>query len=237
VVRRGSAKPLFTGSNPVVASNFLPRAPLVLLLLLSVLGCASAPVGPPPDPNGDRFLCGPRDARSVCLSVPLREGCALRFVEGESIPPEAEERIVVRRPSGEETQVHSPADLAGCVRIASAADALEYLRLFSSFKTVHLVEPQRLEVFPGPSPACVLTCLRSGIWRTLGLTAPRVTPRGDGSFEVRRVLMKPKPYDWMPTLYRTVELVKPDGSVEVLSETRVRALPEDLADLAFPMYL
>ncbi len=214
------------------------RAFLRACLLLPVLGCASAPVGPPPaDPDGKRFLCGPYDARSVCLSVPFREGCALRFVEGESIPPEAEEKIVVRRPSGEEAQVHGPADVAGCVRVGSAAEALEYLRLFSSFKTVHLVEPQRLEVFPGPSESCLLTCLRPRIWRKLGLTEARVTPREDGSFEVARIIMKPEPHDWMPTLYRAVELVKPDGAVEILSETKIPSAPEDLAGLTFPMYL
>jgi hypothetical protein len=134
-------------------------------------------------------------------------------------------------------QAHGPADLAGCVRIVSAADALEYLRLFSSYRTVHLAEPQRLEVFPGPSPDCVLTCLRPRIWRKLGLTPPSVTPRDDGSFEVTRIVMKPEPYDWMPTLYRAVELVKPDGSVEILSETRIPSAPEDLMGLGFPMYL
>ena len=49
--------------------------------------------------------------------------------------------------------------------------------------------------------------------------------------------MKPEPHDWMPTLYRAVELVKPDGAVEILSETPVKAAPEDLAGLTFPMYL
>jgi hypothetical protein len=138
----------------------LPRA-LALLLLLPALGCASAP-GPrdaSPERNGDRFLCGTRDARQVCL--PLVAGsCAVRFVEGGSIPAEAEEQIAVRRSAGPESPVRGPADLAGCARIASAAEALEYLRLFSSRATIHLFEPQRLEVFEGPSgKACWSTCL------------------------------------------------------------------------------
>ena len=210
------------------------------LLLLSVLGCASAagPGGAPPERNGDRFLCGPREARSLCLAVPVREGCAIRFVEGGSIPAEAEERIVVQRPSGGEPRVQGPADLAGCVHITSAAGALEYLRLFSSRSTVHLFNPQRLEVFPGAAgPSCWTSCLKPRVWRKLGLSEPRVTPRDDGSFEVARVVMKPEPHDWMPTLYRAVELVKPDGAVEILSETPVKAAPEDLAGLTFPMYL
>jgi hypothetical protein len=159
-------------------------------------------------------------------------------VEGESLPAEAEERIVVQRPSGEEVQVHGPTDLAGCVHILSAADALEYLRLFSSRATIHLFDPQRLEVFPGtPGPACWTSCLKPGVWRKLGLSEPRVTSRHDGSFEVARVIMKPEPHDWMPTLYRDVELVKPDGVVEILSERPVKAAPDDLAGLTFPVYL
>ena len=101
------------------------------ILLLLVLGCSSAPGpgGKTMDWNGDRFLCGSREARSVCLSS-VRAGCAVRFVEEGSIPAEAGERIVVRFSFGEEETVRGPADLAGCVRIASAAEALEYLRLF-----------------------------------------------------------------------------------------------------------
>jgi hypothetical protein len=214
------------------------RAPVLLLLLLAI-GCASAPGpgGTTPDRNGDRFLCGPRNARSVCLPV-VREGCAVRFVEGESIPPEAEERIVVRRPSGGEVRVGGPADLAGCVHIASAADALEYLRLFSSFATVHLFESQRLEVFQGPSgPACQFTCLPPRVWRKLRLVEPQVTPSSDGSFKVTRTVMKPEPQLWMPTLYRLTERVAQDGAVEILAEERISATPEDLAGLTFPMYL
>ena len=109
-----------------------------------------------------------REARSVCLPG-VRAGCAVRFVEGESIPAEAGERIVVRFSFGEEETVRGPADLAGCVRIASAAEALEYLRLFSSLSTVHLFEPQRLEVFaarPAARPAGRPVCLRAsgGSW-------------------------------------------------------------------------
>jgi hypothetical protein len=223
----------------------LPRALalLLLLLLLPALGCASAP-GPgeaSSDRNGDRFLCGPEDARQVCLSLvhPLIiDRCAVRFVEGGSIPAEAEERIAVRRSSGPEAPVHGPADLAGCVRIASAAEALEYLRLFSSRATVHLFEPQRLEVFAGQSgKACWSTCLPPRAWRKLKLAAPRVTTRDDGSFEVTRIVMKPEPQAWMPTLYRIVERVTRDGAVEVLSEKPIAAAPEDLEGLSFPMYL
>jgi hypothetical protein len=64
-----------------------------------------------------------------------------------------------------------------------------------------------------------------------------VTPRDDGSFEVARIVMKPEPQAWMPTLYRTVERVTRDGAVEILSEEPVPAAPEDLEGLSFPMYL
>jgi hypothetical protein len=210
------------------------------IALLLALGCASAPRqrGTAPDWNGDHFLCGPRDARSVCLSI-VREECAVRFVEGESIPAEAEETIVVRRSSGAGITVRGPADLAGCVRIANAADALEYLRLFSSRSTVHLFEPRRLEVFQGPSgcPACWSTCLPPRDWRKLRLAEPRVIPRPDGTFEVTRTVMKPIPQDWLPTLYRVTERVTRDGAVEILTEEAIPAAMEDLAGLSFPMYL
>lgn len=213
---------------------------LLLLLVLLALGCASVPGsggGSPPDPNGDRYLCGPREARKVCLPIAFQERCTFRFVEGESLPAEAEEKIVVRRASATEVTVRGPADVAGCVRLTSAADVLEYLRLFSSFATVHLFEPQRLEVYPGASPACRFTCLPPRVWRKLNLAEPVVTPRDDGSFEVARIVMKPQPQYWLPTLYRTVERVKPDGAVEILTETPVPAAPEDLAGLTFPAYL
>lgn len=210
------------------------------IVLLLVLGCSSTPGpgGKTPDWNGDRFLCGSREARSVCLSS-VRAGCAIRFVEGESIPAEAEEKIVVRFSFGEEETVRGPADLAGCVRIASAADALEYLRLFSSLSTVHLFEPQRLEVFRGPSgsPACRSACLPPRVWRKLGLAEPRVTPLNDGGFEVTRIVIKPEPQPWMPTLYRVSERVARDGAVEILSEEAIPSTREDLAGLSFPMYL
>jgi len=210
------------------------------IVLFLTLGCASAPRqgGTAPDWNGGRFLCGSREARSVCLSS-VRTGCALRFVEGESIPAEAEEKIVVRFSFGEEETVRGPADLAGCVRIASAAEALKYLRLFSSLSTVHLFEPQRLEVFRGPSggPACRSTCLPSRVWRKLGLAEPRVTSLDGGGFEVTRIVIKPEPQPWMPTLYRINERVARDGAVEILSEEAIPSAVEDLAGLSFPMYL
>jgi hypothetical protein len=134
--------------------------------------------------------------------------------------------------------VKAPSDLVGCVRIETAADALEYLRLFSSSSTVHLFEPQRLEVFPGSSgPGCRFTCLHPRIWRKLGLAEASAVLLEDGSFEVRRIVMKPEPQAWMPTLYRVVERVTRDGAVRVVSEEPVPARPEDLKELAFPIYL
>lgn len=168
----------------------------------------------------------------------VHEGCIVRFVEGQSIPAEAEEQIVVRRSYGEEIRVLGPGDLVGCIRIASSAEALEYLRLFSSSATVHLFEPQLLEVFQGPSgPACWMTCLPARIWRKLGLSGPEIKSRDDGSFEVTRIVMKPEPQLWQPTLYRIVERVERNGEVETLSEKAIAAAPEDLAGLSFPMYL
>jgi hypothetical protein len=212
---------------------------LALPFLLLILGCASAPGlgAAPPDPDGNRFLCGAQDSRSLCLPV-VRGECAVRFVEGESIPAEAEERVVVRRASGEEVRVNSPSDLAGCVHLESAAEVLEYLRLFSSFSTVHLFEPQRLEIFPASSgPACRFTCVSPRVWRKLRLADPSVTSLGDGSFQVTRSVIKPLPQPWMPTLYRLTERVTQDGTVEILSEVPVPAHREDLAGLTFPMYL
>jgi len=211
-----------------------PRA-FGLSLLLLLLGCASAPG--PDDANGHRFLCGPQEARQLCLPV-VRGGCAVHFLQGESIPPEAGEKVVRFGEAGEEVRVQGPSGLTGCVRIETAADALEYLRFFSSLSTVHLFEPQRLEVFPGRSgPDCRFTCLAPRIWRRLGLTEAAVTVLKEGSFEVRRTVMKPEPQLWRPTLYRVVERVTRDGAVRTVSEEPVPARLEDLKDLSFPMYL
>jgi hypothetical protein len=211
-----------------------------LSLQVLILGCASAPGpgAPARDWNGDRFLCGARGTRPVCLSI-VRTGCAVQFVAGESIPAETAEKIVVRLSFGEEDTVRGPADLAGCVRIASAAEALEYLRFFSSASTVHLFEPQQLEVFQGPphSPACRSACLPPRVWQKLGLAEPRVTSLNGGAFEVTRIVIKPEPQPSQPTLYRVTERVARDGAVEILSEQAIPSMIEDLAGLSFPAYL
>ena len=52
-----------------------------------------------------------------------------------------------------------------------------------------------------------------------------------------RIVVKPEPQFWMPTLYRVSERVARDGAVEILSEEAIPSTMQDLAGLSFPMYL
>lgn len=194
------------------------------------------------DPSeGQDYLCD--EGTAFCLTS-LRADCSLYLQAGESIPPQAEERLVLIRPGGERF-IKSPDDLVGCISIENQAQALEYLRFFSSWRTVHLFEKQLLEVFPGAKPAylygpqssCRL-CLPPHRWRTLGLEPAQVeqTPRG---FVVTRYVVRPSPEDLNASdLYRIKQRVGHDGVVELIEQAHVPALsPRERYGLAFPRYL
>ena len=141
--------------------------------------------------------------------------------------------------------VKGPDDLVGCISIRSSAEALEYLRFFSSSATVHLFADQMLEVFPGDRPAYIYgpkgtcyICLPPRRWRALHLSSPHVTETETG-YLVTRYVVRPSPEDFNASdLYRVTQRVGHDGVVELVSETHVDNLtPRERYGLAFPGYL
>jgi len=195
------------------------------------------------DIDGSRFFCS--SSTALCLST-LEGDCSLGVKDSDptSIPPEAEQVAVLSRGS-EHKVVSGPNELAGCVSVASPEDALEYLRFFSSFRTVHLFEDQLLEVFPARRPAYLFgpkgtcyTCLPPDRWRDLGLDGPRVESVDDG-FLVTRYVVRPAPEDSNASdLFRVTQWVGHDGRVELLAKEEVPGLtPAERYGLSFPHYL
>lgn len=207
------------------------RGLCVALALVSSLSAGNASR----DPDGARFFCGARPSAGLCLSA-LRPGCRLEFVRGASIPPEAEDHVLLQ--SGTQSwKVEGPAQLTGCVSIQSTETAIEYLRFFSSYRTVHMFQRQELEVIERQDGvACTGACISGVSWTKLRLAGPRAAGRGE-KFRVTRFVIKPFPKPWKVSLYRVVDEVSRDGGVRRLSERQVTATPDDLGDLNFPMYL
>lgn len=183
------------------------------------------------------------DSGSLCLAA-LRQECSLVLVEGESIPPQAEQRVVLVS-DGVRRTVRGPEDLTGCVSIDHPEHALEYLRFFSSWATAHLFDQQLLEVSRGDRPAYLhgpegtcFICLPPARWEALSLAPPRVEATRDG-FLVTRYAVRPAPEDANASdLYRVVQFVGRDGAVKILSQDPVPGLdPGERYGLAFPRYL
>lgn len=214
----------------------------LFLLALPLLGCsmATASYDPPAfsgwtkipvDYQGFRFVDKTKDGSPVAVPGLVPE-CAVRFEQGKSLPAELENRLVlqqedVRRP------VLGPADLAGCVRLTTPGQALEYLRLFSSFDTSHLFCNPVLEIFEERSE-CLGVCLPSAQWKKLHLRPPAIRETSDG-FEVSRYVIRPE--RWSASLFRRTEKVFTDGAVRLIREEYVPVPPEDLEGLFFPAYL
>lgn len=182
------------------------------------------------DIHGLRFRCNDLGSSKICLRV-LASRCKLEVQQGKSLPPEAEERVILTVAQSRST-VHSPKDLVGCVEINTEDDALEYLRFFSSLWTVHWFESSKLEIFPG---RCLRTCLSHRDWRAFGLKKASVTRLEDG-FEVRRVVARRGAERWPLEVLEVVERVSRAGSVEQLSARILDIPPEIRGRLNFPTY-
>lgn len=216
--------------------------------LSGILACAGFPATVEPvafhDDSGVRFRCQDPAQSRVCLDV-LQPSCALEVVSerrkvGEhgteiSLPPESDDRLEVSC-DGRTWIVRSAMDLIGYVDIQSPADAVEYLRFFSSMSTVHLFNSQAMEIYVGGVGECFSSCLSEDRWRALGLepTAVEVTSQG---YLVSRNLVRPIPSDTDVTAFRVTERVSPDGSIEVLAEEEIPIGLLDKARLTFPGYL
>jgi hypothetical protein len=232
-----------SASRPIPSSGPIAGLALAILWLVVLLGAcrtvAKSDV-PQSDYDGWRFYC---DAGgSLCLTV-LEEDYSLILTEGESIPPQAEQHVVLMSPQGRH-DIMGPNDLASSVSIATRDDAVEYLRFFSSWATVHLFEDQVLEIYRGrpgylhgPKGECFI-CIPPQRWRDLGLESPQVgeTP---GGFLVTRYVVRPASDDPNAIdLYRIQQEVGKDGSVKTIFQTQHRGLtrPERYG-LSFPAYL
>ena len=186
------------------------------------------------DVFGNRFRCGNPGGVSLCLPT-LRPGCSLTITPGKGIPREPGDQVILSH--GEETRsITEPDQLSGCVSIQSENDALDYLRFFSSVKTVHLFKESLLEIFPARSAGCVLVCLPERRWFALELASPIITKESAG-FKVTRLAIKPVPSHYDVTVFKITQEVTFDGRVRELSSEPVTIPRLDRIRLGFPIYM
>src|SRR4051794_26311504 len=183
--------------------------PLLLSLTVSHRGMArTRPAG---DPLGERFLCSDVPTKKLCLPT-LLSGCSLTLKPGSGIPSEPEERVLLHM--GNDTHlVDGPNQLKGCVSISTEAQALEYLRFFSSLTTAHLFQDEMLEIYPSSGKGCYRVCLPKDRWSSLKLPSPLVKKMGTG-FRVMRLVIKPIPNHQDVTVFRLTQEVGVDGTVK-----------------------
>ncbi len=216
------------------------RHPVMFFVAAAILTASDtdAGAGGPrhPDYQGSRFFCGNPGSERVCLPY-LRSKCSLTFVHGESIPEEAQEHLLIKR-NGELTPVRTPSDLSGCVRLESVQEALDYLRFFSSLRTIHLFDQPFLEIFPARKKkrSCFYTCLPAKTWDRLGLVEATGS-EGDNGFEISRIAIKrDASFVAGVKVVRIVEHVSRDGRICLISEESFVFALEDIAGLMFPQY-
>lgn len=206
--------------------------PLFLFLVASNRGVARAePAG---DPLGKRFLCSDAPAKRLCPPAIL-SGCRVTLEPGPGIPSEPEEKMLLHQ-GNESHRVDGPNQLKGCVSISTEAQALEYLRFFSSLRTVHLFRDKVLEIYPSSGKGCYLVCLPKNRWDLLRLSSPLVK-KTDVGFRVTRFVIKPVPNRQDVTVFRLTQEVGAAGTVKELEVVPVSIPKADLLWLGFPSYL
>lgn len=203
------------------------------LLFLAASNRGTARVKPA-DPLGKRFLCSDAPTNKICLSVIL-SGCRIAIEPGPGIPSEPGERVLLRQ-GNEAHTIGGPNQLKGCVSISTEAQALEYLRFFSSLRTVHLFRDKVLEIYPSSGKGCYLVCLPKDRWDSLKLPSPLVE-KTDAGFKVTRLVIKPIPTHQEVTVFRLTQEVDADGTVKELESVPVSLPKADLLWLGFPSYL
>jgi len=207
---------------------------LLSVCIFSQPACSSSSTTSTHDPKGLRFTCDKLYPLEICFDL-LRPGCALHGEEENSLPPEASQRVVLQV-DDERRVVRSPRDLDQCVTIQGPADALEYARFFSSYRTTHLFDQQRIEIFPGRTKACGLACLPPKLWGSLGLPEATVRETDEGFRVIRSILRR---VDQKPGIgiFVEEELITPTGGIRLISSERVQASRDHLLHIGFPMYL
>ncbi len=183
------------------------------------------------DFEGRRFSCNDPAWVNICLA-PLKPGSSLSIAPGRGLPREPDDKLILVSDK-QAWVITGPVDLVGHVDIKSEQDALEYLRFFSSFRTVHLFAAGELEVFKGK---CFAVCLSSERWRNLGLSDARVALGEDG-FDVTRYVIKPTERIPEVQLYRVLQRVRRDGNVLTLESVPVPLSIGDRLRLSFPRFL
>jgi hypothetical protein len=195
---------------------------------------AKNPTGKMNDYYGSRFWCGERLRTKVCLSV-LTAGCSLEFVPGAGVPSEPNDELWVKSSSGRKI-VRGPADLERCVTITSPEKALEYLRFFSSYETVHLFSGNRMEIFSVERGSdCKLACLPQNDWRRHRLKNA-ISSRVAGGFLIERTVVGFIDEPWKVQAYFRRELVEKSGRVVLLEERPLNLSFRELGTICFPMF-
>jgi hypothetical protein len=190
---------------------------------------------PSTDFAGIRFRCGKLSSGNICLSVLLDE-CSLRIVQGEGIPREADEKLIITR-GDREFVVTSPSALHDCISISTKDEALEYLRFFSSLWMTHFFEQEHMEIFQSTEDQCGSgSCLPTRRWKSLDLKPVAVRKKSYG-FEVRRNIVRPVPNALHVSAFQVTERVTADGEVSQVSEEAIELEMDDKARLSFFRYL
>lgn len=214
----------------------------IALALAASTNCA--PFAPllPADLEGARYFCGKPLQGRICVTF-LVDACGLQFVEGKSLPSQAEDRVVLRSSEGHQRDVRHPDDMKGCVRLADEEQALEYLRFFSSPLTVYLFDYARIEVgrgspgyLYGPEGDCGI-CLPPRRWQELGLSEPRIHMDSNGFLITRYIVKRASDNAMASNLYRIREKVHRDGIVDIVEEMEIPLTPAERYGLGFPSYL
>ncbi len=171
-------------------------------------------------------LLGYDKERPVPLSS-LVDGWRLYEGEGEltGVPREAFARLFAVR--GDEARIlYRTTSLAGYVRIETAEQALEMVRLFSSVDTGYLFEDfgeVEIRMAKGEPELGEIT---EEEYRRLRISEPSVTRHG-ASFVITRCLADEQHHAW-----RVRELVHEDGSYRLTD----RALVAEVVDITLPGY-
>lgn len=180
------------------------------------------------DFEGRRFYCGSMSSGQICLRT-IGAQCELGLHRTSSLPPEETVVLVV---GGVAKTVRGPSDLVGCVSITSEADAIEYLRFFSSLWTVRWFDHKQIELFPG---RCVYACIPARRWRSLRLPTMTVTRVGD-AFLVRRLVARHGIERWPLRVLEVVERISASGAIEEVSVKEVDVPSDTRSRLNFPFY-
>ncbi len=216
------------------------RLNLIIIVLCAAFFCPCAvrrafTVELTTDFAGMRFRCGDLISGNICLPVLLDE-CSLRIVSGKGIPRQAGEKLILTRGS-RESIVAGAAELRGCVSIASGADAIEYLRFFSTSWMAHFFHPKQMEIFQAAEEDCGPgSCLPPHRWKSLGMELPTAEVKRSG-FEVTRYVVRRGGHDFEISGFRVTEFVTRNGKVSLVSEEPLQLELEDQARLVFVGYL